>query len=328
MKIPAGIILAVITAAAIQFACGPKEAPVKNPAFDFRVQNVFGDVKIITSSGEKPAAQGDMLGINDTVTTGSRSIAHITYGSSGIIRISANSRVSVSSIAGGTASDTLLRLVRGKIFLTLGKLRNTGFRVKTPTVVASVRGTSFVISADLVKGARLSVMKGKVSVVPVSMGEAVQGKVIQVNAGQKTDYISEKTVESVLTGSGEIALSVMTEAEIIEIKNETLDIKVDEIRGLDQDIKTEVKRDVIQVDPKILRKQASDASGGQITRSPVKVQDDSRLKKRIEEEKLAEENRKLEEEKRRQEEELLRQAEEQRKAEQIRKERASNIPVL
>jgi len=311
----------IILALMFSFACGKKEAPpAEKPVFNFKVQAVLGDVKLKTAAGEKKAVTGDMIGVDDVIITGKKSVADLTYGASGVIRISENSTVLVSVIAGDSSAETLLALDKGKVFLTLGKLHNTGFKVKTPTVVASVRGTSFVVSADLIKGARLSVMKGVVEVIPVKKGEAIEGKSIMVETGQKIDYVSEKTVEQVLQGKKEIPVAYMTEKEVQEIRKEAADIKVESIKDLPEEIKTEVKRDVIESDPLLMRKK-SEASGGQSTKSPVKVQQDNQLKNQMEEQKIADE-------KRRQEEELLRQAEEKKKSEQVKRERASNIPTL
>lgn len=341
MKIVTRFILC-LTASSVLISSCKKETPVdatmEKPVFNFKIQSLLGDVKIITASGEKKAAIADKLAINDTIITGKKSVADLTYGSSGIIRISENSRVSIAVIAGDTSTESMINLDKGKVFLTLGKLQNTGFRVKTPTVVASVRGTSFVVSADTVKGARLSVMKGTVTVVPVQKGEAIEGKEISVGAGQKIDYVSTRTVDQVLKGNAVIAVKPMTEAEIIEIKNGTVDIRIDEIKDLDDDIKLEVKKDVIEADPKILMQQANkkqDDHNGlnniineqQIVNNTSLKGDQDDIRNRVDEKRRAEEQRKLEEEKRIQEMKKQAEEEEQRRKERV-KEKASSIPTL
>ena len=332
MKIRTGIILCTAAAAALVFACkqeAPKEIKAEKPVFNFQVQTVLGDVKIITPSGEKKAAAGDMLSVSDTIVTGKKSFADLTYGTCGIIRISENSRISITALAGDKSAESMINLDRGKVFLTLGKLQNTGFRVKTPTVVASVRGTSFVVSADVVRGARLSVMKGTVTVVPVSKGEAITGKEISVGAGQKMDYVSRNTVDQILKGRAEIAVKPMTEAEIIEIKDETADIKIDAIKDLDEEIKQEVRKDVIEADPKILMQQAAEQKPKEeqgINKNSSLSTASKDISSRVDENRLAEEQRKLEQEKRMQE--LKKQADEEEARARVRKEKASSIPTL
>lgn len=319
----------ILLCAAMAVSCGKKEDPaaVEKPVFNFKVQTVIGNVKIVTAAGEKAAVPGDIVAVQDVIITGKKSITDLTYGSSGVIRISENSKVAVEVIAGDNSADSMINLEKGRVFLTLGKLQNTGFKVKTPTVVASVRGTSFVVSADTVKGAKLAVMKGIVQVTPVKKGEAVEGKSIMVETGQKTDYVSTKTVDQVLEGKKEISVADMTVKEVEEIQKEAADIKIETMKDVHEDIKTEIKKDVIESDPLTLRKKSYD-SGGQITKSPVKVQQDDQLKKQMEDEKLAAEKRRQEEMERQAEEARIKAEEEKKKAEAVKKERASNIPTL
>jgi hypothetical protein len=329
MKTGTGFIICLIASAVIISSCKketPGDAIPDKPVFNFKIQSLLGDVKIITASGEKKAAIADKLAINDTIITGKKSTADLTYGSSGIIRISENSRLSIAVIAGDTSAESMINLDKGKVFLTLGKLQKTGFRVKTPTVVASVRGTSFVVSADVVKGARLSVMKGTVTVVPVQKGEAIQGKEISVGAGQKIDYVSTRTVDQVLKGNAVIAVKPMTEAEIIEIKKETASLRIDEITELDDDIKREVKHDVIEADPKILMQQAREQADKQKDIKRLST-DNNDISSNVNEKRRAEEQRKLEQEKRIQEMKKQAEEEEQRRKERV-KEKASSIPTL
>lgn len=331
MKTRTGIILCVITMGIIITAC-KKEAPdavqVEKPLFIFTVQSVIGDVKIIKASGDKKAAAGDIIALSDTIITGSKSIADMTYGSSGIIRISENSKVAIEAIAGGPSSGSMLNLDRGRLFLTLGKLQNTGFKVRTPTIVVSVRGTSFIVSADVVRGARLAVMKGRVTVTPVKKGEAIEGKEISVGAGQKVDYLSPADVDRILSGGRAVAVKPMTEAEIKEVQGEAIDIRIDEIRGIDEEIRAEVTKDVIEADPKTLMKQAADASGGISSGTPVKKRDNTLNRRNPDAEKQAAEQRSLDDAKKKQEEELLKKAEEENQRARARKEKASNIPTL
>lgn len=349
MKTGRGIILCV-AAALLIFSCkkeAPQDEQVETPVFNFTVLSVSGNVKIISASGEKKASSGDIIAVSDTITTGRKSIADLTYGSSGIIRISENSRVAVAVIAGAASSESILNLDRGRLFLTLGKLQNTGFRVRTATIVASVRGTSFIVSADVARGARLAVMKGTVTVIPVKKGEAIEGKEISVGAGQKIEYLSSAGVDRILAGGSMIAVKPMTEAEIIEVKEEAADLKVDEIKGLDENIRAEVTKDVIEADPKTIMKQAKEEADKQqdnFDNIRMKIDeknaagrerdiknlstDNTDISSRVDERKQAEKQRKLEEDKKRQEEELLKKTEEMNQRARDRKEKASNIPTL
>lgn len=298
--------------------CGKKEAPVQDAGdnFFFKVQFTLGDVKISGTSGEKDAIQGDMLKAGDIIVTGKKSVADLVFGTSGVIRINENSHVTVTSIADKTNNNSELNMDNGKVFLTLSKLKGTGFKVKTPTAVASVRGTSFTVLSDK-KGAKLSVAKGTVAVNPVKDGNVVEDKTAAVEAGNRTDYIDKKSVEKIISGKMEIPVMKMSPAEKIDIQAVVKDMKIDEMPDLTLELKEEIKNESVSEpvteEKKEEKKEAS-----------VKKEDNSAAIN-----KLAEEKKKKEEELKKQEEELKKQAEEKKiKEEKIKKERASNIPTM
>jgi len=301
-------------------SCGKKEAPVSETEepFVFKVQFVLGDVKIRSTGGEKAANQGDNLAVNDVITTGKKAVADLLYGKSGVIRISENSNLIVSSIADKSNNDTTMTMNNGKVLCTLAKLKGTGFKVKTPTAVASVRGTSFTVLSDK-KGAKLSVVKGTVAVNPVKEGKIIEEKSIDVEAGKKTDYIDRKAVDKIIMGKMEIPVMDMTPAEKIEIQSEVKEIKVEEIPELALELNEAVKQEAV-TEPAVEEKKEVKADDS----AAKKAQEAALAKKRAEEEKL-----KAEELKKQQEEELKRQAEEKKiKEEKIKKDRASNIPTM
>jgi len=315
------ILLIIYSAISLLFlSCGKKEVPVAEPEeqFIFKVQFVLGDVKITGASGEKTANQGDGLVVNDIIVTGKKAVADLLYGKSGVIRISENSRIVVTSMAEKAGSDTVMKMDNGKVFCTLTKLRGTGFKVQTPTAIAAVRGTSFTVLSDR-KGAKLSVVKGTVAVNPVKEGRIIEDKSIDVEAGKKTDYIDKKVVENIIMGKMEIPVMEMTPAEKIEIQSDVKDIKVEEIPELALEL-TESVKEVTTAVPVSEEKKDLKADDTAVK----KAQEAALAKKRAEEEKL-----KAEELKRQQEEEAQRLAEEKKKKEeQQKKDRASNIPTM
>jgi len=302
--------------------CGKKETPVAETGdtFFFKVQFVLGDVKITGASGEKTAAQGDQLKTSDVIITGNKSVADLVFGNSGVLRINENSKVTITSIADKTSNNTVMEMDKGKVFLTLSKLRGTGFKVKTPTAVASVRGTSFTVLSDS-KGAKLSVVKGTVAVNPVKDGNVIEEKTVSVETGNKTDYIDKKTVEKIIAGEMQIPVMEMTPADRIEIQSVVKEIKVDAIPDLSLELKEEVKQELVVVPAADVKKEEKQELK---TDSSSKKEDKAAMLRKI-----AEEKKQQEEEKKRQEELLLKQAEEKKaKEEKIKKDRASNIPTM
>ncbi len=313
-------VIIYLTIAMLSVSCGKKEVPVAEPEeqFIFKVQFVLGDVKITGANGEKTANQGESLAVNDVITTGKKAVADLLYGKSGVIRISENSRLVVTSMADKAGSDTVMKMDSGKVLCTLTKLRGTGFKVQTPTAIAAVRGTSFSVLSDK-KGAKLSVVKGTVSVNPVKEGKVIEDKSIDVEAGNRTDYIDKKAVEKIMAGKMEIPVMVMTPAEKIEIQSEVKDIKVEEIPELALEINEAVKQETV-TEPVVEKKKEVKADDS----AAKKAQEAALAKKRAEEDAL-----KAEELKKQQQAEEKRLAEEKKKKEeQVKKDRASNIPTM
>ncbi|HPS88187.1 MAG TPA: FecR family protein [Spirochaetota bacterium] len=300
--------------------CGKKEAPVQEAeaAFFFKVQFTLGDVKISGTAGEKVANQGDPLNAGDIIITGKKSVADLIFGTSGVVRINENSRVTISTIADKSNNNTEMNMENGKVFLTLSKLRGTGFKVKTPTAVASVRGTSFTVLSDK-KGAQLSVVKGTVAVNPVKEGKVFEDKTVSVETGNRTAYIDKKIVEKIIMGKMEIPVMAMTPAEKIEIQAVVKDMKVEAMPELSLELKEEIKQETVS-EPVVIEEKKVEEKKAPSTQK----EDKAALMKR-----LAEEKKQKEEELKRQEEELKRQAEEKKvKEEKIKKDRASNIPTM
>lgn len=301
------IMILILTSVFIA-GCGKKESPVSVSEVEgssfFKVQLILGDVKIAGASGERGAKAGEQVNISETVVTGKKSIVNIVFGKSGVIRINENSSVVIKSIADKLNNDTVIDMNKGKVYVTLSKLKGKGFKVKTPTVVASVRGTSFTVVSDK-KGSKLSVLKGTVAVNPVKDGQIIEDKTVSVETGNKTGYIDEKSVEKIIMGKMEIPVTGMTPAEKIQMQSEVKDIKIEEIPDLSLDLKEEVKQQLSVPDVNIPAKKEAQHD------SSVNKENKEELHNQIEEEmKIREEEQN------------------KIKRERLRKDKASNIPVL
>ncbi len=312
------------------FGCGKKDVPAPEQAdvFFFKVQFILGDVKISGSAGEVSANPGDQVKATDTIKTGKNSVADLVFGTSGVIRIKENSKVTIASIADKTGSDTVIDMDNGKVLLTLSKLKGTGFKVKTPTAVAAVRGTSFTVISDK-KGAKMSVVKGTVEVNPVKDGKIIEDKTVSVESGNTTPYIDKKAVDRIIMGDMVIPVMEMTPAEKIEIETAVKEIKIEEMPDLTLELKEEIRKETV-AGPEVVEESKVEKKDEKKESSVKKDDKVSAAKKIAEEKRLAEERLKEEAElKKRQEEEAKRLAEEKKvKEEKIKKDRASNIPTM
>ncbi|HOT46273.1 MAG TPA: FecR family protein [Spirochaetota bacterium] len=93
---------------------------------------------------------GDAVKAGDRIITGEKSMATLILPDTSLVRIFEKSEFTVSGrIAAGEGreADTVLSLDRGRTMLIVQKLaKGDRLRVKTPTAVAAVRGTTFDVS--------------------------------------------------------------------------------------------------------------------------------------------------------------------------------------
>ncbi|TAL31033.1 MAG: hypothetical protein EPN93_18595 [Spirochaetes bacterium] len=124
---------------------------------------VTGQVSV-TYDGRKPIALnvGDEVRRGAVVTTEAMSSATIQLNEVGIVRIAENSRLELKSIIAENGA-TELKLESGAIFSRVLKRPGTEYRVQTPTLVASVRGTEFMVTSDWSRGG-VFVREGTVAV--------------------------------------------------------------------------------------------------------------------------------------------------------------------
>lgn len=156
-------LLLILTVIAATSSCSKKE----EKAF---VSFFAGTVSIEREGGASaPVKVQDQVKNGDIIETGDRSYVIIQTSDDIVIRFDANSRVAFTSISDAKFRE--LNLDRGKVVSSVSKLKkDCEYRVKTPTAVASVRGTEFLTEYDKGKTV-VAVGKGKVSVVKTATSE-------------------------------------------------------------------------------------------------------------------------------------------------------------
>ena len=135
------------------------------------VLSAIGAVSLNTPGA--PLKPGDTLGAGDRVITGKNSLAELRLASNSALRIYENTEFMITKNeldpAGGIG-NAQMDVRKGKTLLLFGKLaRDSSVKVKTPTAVASVRGTSFIVDVKEESGkskgtTTLKVIDGKVRV--------------------------------------------------------------------------------------------------------------------------------------------------------------------
>lgn len=124
---------------------------------------VIGEVTLQKSIGSIGSLKvGDILEAGDEITTSAYSHAALQIGDSIMVKIDRNTTLAVSVLIAGKEHEVFLKT--GKVFSKVKKLApGFEYRVKTPSIIAAVRGTSFSVSSGKTVQ-KVSVAEGLVKV--------------------------------------------------------------------------------------------------------------------------------------------------------------------
>ena len=212
-----------------------------------KIFSIIGDVKIIQNTVAKTPNVGDIIQKDDEIITGDMSVADLLLGEEGVIRVQQNSHIKMASVINKTSTDTQIDMDNGKVYITLSKMRKGTFKVKTPTAVASVRGTSFRVTAGENKS-KLDVLVGKIKVNPIK-DEKVIEEIEAIVEKNQTVEIDKKAVENAIEKKEEIKVAELKKEEIKEIKNEVKNIKPEIVEKLGKEAKKEINENILKQEP-------------------------------------------------------------------------------
>ncbi|TGK59979.1 lipoprotein LipL45 [Leptospira wolffii] len=162
---------------------------------------------------EDKASLGTPLKQGDKLQTKANAKVDIQFADGSAVRVSENSELEFASLALNTQgnTDTRLSLVSGKVFAKVNKAnKNDQFSVITPTAIAGVRGTSFVVDRTRKDRSVVKVLEGSVAVSPrVRALEGMSAEEISANADlkkikdslDKSEVILEKDESSLVKAS-------------------------------------------------------------------------------------------------------------------------------
>ena len=217
--------------------CKKEAAP-----YGLKIQSFLGEVTVVSDKGTVRAEAGQVLAKNSKIVTGSRSMAVLLVAGRGIIRIAEKSTIQIASLIEEGSDGTQIDIAGGSVFVLLAKLTKGYFTVRSPLIVASVRGTSFrvVAGSDM---SQLYVLKGAVKLNPVKDNRVVE-KVEKVIETNHTAELTTSTVENVAAGKKEISVRELRKEEIAKIREEIKDIKPELIQTLDESARRDVEDDL------------------------------------------------------------------------------------
>lgn len=223
-----------------------------------------GESKILhADSTEEKASLGSALKPGDKVLTGDKAKVDIQVGDGSVVRLAPKTTMDFNKLVlnDNGSADTQLALVSGKVFAKVNKAqKNDNFSVVTPTAIAGVRGTSFIMENGKDNKATVKVLDGSVALAPrVPALESVPSAEIEKSAElkklkeqlAKEEVIIEKDQSSSIKSDDKDLAKKLDDKSVTSVissvENENLKVtKADTTKNEEQEIKT-----VVTVDPKL-----------------------------------------------------------------------------
>lgn len=173
--------------------CKKEEAP-KTVVNDGIINFMTGDVTITSGGNTVKANVGDAVTQGMVIKTGAKSVVDIHFNSS-VIRVLEKSSVVMKELIKDLASNKELSefyIENGKLFSKVSRKLVEGekFSVTSPTAVAGVRGTEFLVEEENGKS-RISCIEGTVA---VKEPEKADTEFVLVEAGKEAEIEKGKPV--------------------------------------------------------------------------------------------------------------------------------------
>ena len=123
-------------------------ASVNLNAQEALIEYLEGEVWIHHQDERVSAELGSQLAPGDLVSTGPRGLAVISLGDGARIKLRSSTQVEIEAVRSAGSGSTSVGLRNGGIFARVARAAGAGgpFQVRTPTVVAGVRGTEFFVA--------------------------------------------------------------------------------------------------------------------------------------------------------------------------------------
>ncbi|MBN2402156.1 MAG: FecR domain-containing protein [Spirochaetes bacterium] len=202
------------------------------------VSFVLGDVTIQRGADILKAEMREILKDGDIITTGGQSYMLVQMGTRLMFRVEAESRLEIKSITELGRNE--LNLTNGTVLSKLSKLKkDEQYNIKTPTTVASVRGTVFLTEYNN-NVTNVAVTEGRVNIKQLESGDEKDSDAGM--AAVVTEKISLRKIDSV----EKLVLQKIEETAMIEnidsISSEDLVNEGDKIRETDERIDKEIDK--------------------------------------------------------------------------------------
>ncbi|MFC1669400.1 FecR domain-containing protein [Spirochaetota bacterium] len=214
-------------------SCKKEEVKPRRGIVNFMAGKVF----IISKAGKLTAKVGDIVSGGMKIETGKKSFVDIYFGQN-VIKILENSSIEIIKLIKNLKTDgknTEIFIKNGGIFSKLPKklLKYDNFKISTPTTVAAVRGTNFLVIEKKGKG-KVSCLNGEVSVRDSAKPEI---KPVSVKSGEEVEV--QKGKDLIVK-----KLSPDSRQSMEDILNNIQDLK-DDIRRKFEEDREKIRKTVI-----------------------------------------------------------------------------------
>jgi hypothetical protein len=119
-----------------------------------QIKNVAGQVFLFRNNVQQPAKAGDLIEEADVVTTGPNSSVGITFIDNSRFSAGPNSRIELKQFRFNPTTNEgefLADMQRGTLAIVSGQIAKRSpdaMKVKTPTTILGVRGTTFAVKVE------------------------------------------------------------------------------------------------------------------------------------------------------------------------------------
>lgn len=119
-----------------------------------QIKTLSGEVYLIRDSVQLPATVGTLVQKGDVLATGANSSAGMTFVDSSRLSIGSNTRIEISQYRYDSTTqegEFLTDIKRGTLYISSGSIAKQpgdAMKVRTPTTVIAVRGTTFVVRVE------------------------------------------------------------------------------------------------------------------------------------------------------------------------------------
>ncbi|MBI3395807.1 MAG: FecR domain-containing protein [Spirochaetia bacterium] len=196
------LLLSIVVSTLVFGACSKKE--VRTGDNSLMIIELTGQSIVVKADKEIPAVVGMLVGGDDVIriVTGTLD-AQSRVGA--VMRLRAGSTMSVKHLTGGR--DTEVNLKSGSLTGRLDKARaGDNLSVVSPTAIAGVRGTTFLVEADA-SSSSVRVIDGRVAVVPTPDQSSKNAAETVLSPGENGSVAQGKSVK--------VAASPVTEKELL-----------------------------------------------------------------------------------------------------------------